>query len=129
MNYFNCELFYANILPLLVCVNKNIWKQAACLYSALQYIFLKIKITSKRFQYLCIIYDVEQSIVNLYLPQTIEKLLLYKPIIRPGFDVMVAFGVKKIENHIPNLFTHVDFHQNQTHALTQTQYCILQCLQ
>lgn len=31
---------------------------------------------------------------------------------------MVAFGVKNIENHIPNLFTHLVFQQNQTHALT-----------
>ncbi len=40
----------------------------------------------------------------------------YKPIHRPGFDVMVAFGVS-------NLFTPVDFHQNQTHALTKTHQC------
>ncbi len=30
---------------------------------------------------MCIIYDIEQSIVNLYLPQAIEILLLNKPIL------------------------------------------------
>ncbi len=76
--------FYAKILPLLVCVNKTYENKQLVFTESLsnvQYIFPNNDNFKTFSVFVCIIYDIEQIIVNLYLPQAIEILLLNYPIL------------------------------------------------